>query len=240
MLLLFQVLLLKTKSLTVQSTSCECKAGRAKCSHLVGLLYTLAHFKKMGMTAVPPVVSKTSKPQQWHLPSRDMGIHLQKLDTLTVSKVKPKHLNSSGKQRVSEGLYCPLKPSIPWQSIVTNMREALHGSIKQLLRLLPNVDHLTTPTNMFGSVPHGSVLAMQQHQRDNGDFVFDQTAFPFPCMFSGPQDSHYHCALTKAEQDVWESLHFDLETCRNREKKTPGEQSKTALWKSGRSRLFDS
>nr|KAG5700831.1 hypothetical protein BaRGS_024217 [Batillaria attramentaria] len=59
-----QVVLLKARELRVETSLCECKAGSAKCSHLVALMYSLAHFKKLGFKAVPPVISKTSKPQQ--------------------------------------------------------------------------------------------------------------------------------------------------------------------------------
>ena len=33
------------------------------CHHVIGLMYTLAHYQLLGLKSVPPVVSKTSKPQ---------------------------------------------------------------------------------------------------------------------------------------------------------------------------------
>ncbi|CAL8342318.1 unnamed protein product [Arctogadus glacialis] len=58
----------------IRETQCNCKAGLGQCNHLIGLLYTLAHFAKMGYTSVPPTTSKTSLPQAWHVPSRALGV----------------------------------------------------------------------------------------------------------------------------------------------------------------------
>ena len=37
--------------------------GQGLCHHVIGLMYTLAHCKMLGLKSVPPVLSKTSKPQ---------------------------------------------------------------------------------------------------------------------------------------------------------------------------------
>ena len=43
--------------------ACSCAAGQGLCHHVIGSMYTLAHYQMLGLKSVPPVVSKTSKPQ---------------------------------------------------------------------------------------------------------------------------------------------------------------------------------
>ena len=47
----------------VEMFCCSCATGQGLCHHVIGLLYTLAHYQMLGMKSVPPVISKTSKPQ---------------------------------------------------------------------------------------------------------------------------------------------------------------------------------
>ena len=47
----------------VESFACSCAAGQGLCHHVIGFMYTLAHYQMLGLKSVPPVVSKTSKPQ---------------------------------------------------------------------------------------------------------------------------------------------------------------------------------
>jgi len=47
----------------ISAFQCSCAAGQGLCQHLVGLLYTLSHYQMIGMKSVPPIISKTSKPQ---------------------------------------------------------------------------------------------------------------------------------------------------------------------------------
>ena len=47
----------------VVSFSCSCAAGKGFCHPIAGLLFQLSHFKMLGLNAIPPVLSKTSKPQ---------------------------------------------------------------------------------------------------------------------------------------------------------------------------------
>ena len=52
----------------VKSARCECAIGlNASCGHLTGLLYKLANFKTLGITALPEDIVKTSLPQTFHL-----------------------------------------------------------------------------------------------------------------------------------------------------------------------------
>ena len=47
----------------VESFVCSCAAGQGLCHHVIGFTYTLARYQMLGLKRVPPVVSKTSKPQ---------------------------------------------------------------------------------------------------------------------------------------------------------------------------------
>ena len=47
----------------VVSFRCSCAAGQGLCHHIIGLMCTLAHYQMLGMKYVPPVISKTSRPQ---------------------------------------------------------------------------------------------------------------------------------------------------------------------------------
>ena len=84
-----QVKISSEPTVRVISSFCECKAGTGHCSHMVGLLYMASHYTSMGYKSVPPVVSRTSAPQQWHVPSRAAGLSAKMVDTVVISKVKP-------------------------------------------------------------------------------------------------------------------------------------------------------
>ena len=51
---------------------------------MVGLLYMASHYTSMGNKSVPPVVSRTSAPQQWHVPSRAAGLSAKMVDTVVI------------------------------------------------------------------------------------------------------------------------------------------------------------
>ena len=53
------------------------------------MLYTVAHFKVSEFKVIPPVITKTSLPQQWHVPSRTKGIFSQLVTDLVVQNLNP-------------------------------------------------------------------------------------------------------------------------------------------------------
>lgn len=53
----------RENEVALESFACSCAAGQGLCHHVIGLMYTLAHYQLLGLKSVPPVVSKTSKPQ---------------------------------------------------------------------------------------------------------------------------------------------------------------------------------
>lgn len=134
-------------------SECECKAGSGHCSHSLGLLYLISHYQKPGLTAVPPVQSKTSLPQTWHIPSRFEGITPKSVDSLQISKVKPQQGPPKKKSRVTEGIlpniYCPVeKPILPnfAQQLAINLKSI--GSDAQLNQLLAQCPlEVLYPTN---------------------------------------------------------------------------------------------
>ena len=73
----------------IRETQCNCKVGLGQCNHLIRLLYTLAHFVKMGYMSVPQMTSKTSLPQAWQIPSRALGVSPRTVSSVSVSKLKP-------------------------------------------------------------------------------------------------------------------------------------------------------
>jgi len=128
----------------IRETQCNCKAGLGQCNHLIGLLYTLAHFVKMGYTSVPPMTSKTSLPQAWHIPSRALGVSLRTVSSMSVSKLKPLVANAPPpkRQRSSEGvmsnLYCPVSLPLPSNAFAESLHRNLSAiqSKSQMLKLL--------------------------------------------------------------------------------------------------------
>ena len=53
----------RQNEVAVESFMCSCAAGQGRRHHVIGLMYTLAHYKMFQLKSVPPVLSKTSKPQ---------------------------------------------------------------------------------------------------------------------------------------------------------------------------------
>ena len=53
----------RQNEMAVESFMCSCAASQGLCHHFIGLMYTLAHYRMLGLKSVLPVVSKTSKPQ---------------------------------------------------------------------------------------------------------------------------------------------------------------------------------
>ena len=53
----------RQNEVALESFACSCAAGQGLCHHVIGLMYALAHYQLLGLRSVPPVVSKTSKPQ---------------------------------------------------------------------------------------------------------------------------------------------------------------------------------
>ncbi|CAH3027184.1 unnamed protein product, partial [Porites evermanni] len=84
----------------ITSTSCNCEAGAGLCNHARGLVYLLEHYRKLGLRSVPPVMSKTSLPQTWHVPQRTAGINPRDVQEVLVQQVKPPSSDAPSKKKV--------------------------------------------------------------------------------------------------------------------------------------------
>ncbi len=184
----------------VISSFCECKAGNGHCSHMVGLLYMASHYSSMGYKSVPPVLSRTSAPQQWHVPSRAAGLSAKMVDTVVISKVKPPKRSADSspiskpkRRRVFEGVipnvYCPITEPAP--DVYVQFAKQLHSNLSniasdaQILSLLPHPDDdncFAMSATIFGDVPSGSCLSQQQKidPNESTDIINIITAPPFP------------------------------------------------------------
>ena len=47
----------RQKEVCVESFACSCAASQGLCYHVIGFMYTLAHYQMLGLKSVPPVVS---------------------------------------------------------------------------------------------------------------------------------------------------------------------------------------
>lgn len=187
----------------IRETQCNCKAGFGQCNHLIGLLYTLAHFAKMGYTSVPPTTSKTSLPQAWHVPSRALGVSPRTVSSVSVSKVKPPVTNTPlpKRQRSSEGvmsnLYCPVPLPLPSNAFAESLHQNLSQieSKSQMFKLLE--ENRKQPAALvstdFGDLPKGSVLTYHatQASRANDDLLFPLPSQP--CSFYTVLDDTESC-----------------------------------------------
>ena len=68
LLLCLQVALSQDTPVEMRSNQCSCAAVNGFCQHVVALLYQASHFQKLRLKRVPPITSKTSVPQGWHIP----------------------------------------------------------------------------------------------------------------------------------------------------------------------------
>ena len=248
---MLQVILKTGPPVVITTSNCECKAGSGSCSHLLGLLYTICHFVKLGCKTVPPLISKTSLPQTWHVPQRSEGLSSKSTDLLCISKVKPDHLYSQPsrkRKRVIEGVlptvYCPVKQPVPVQDFANQLFVNLKcvNSDAQILKLLPDPSKnsvIPTTSSKYGEVPYGSPISYQQPENVtlNAD-IQTPDAPPFP-EFSFPEQPAYSTALPKHLFDMNAGLQVDRETALLLEKETV-KQSESTLWKTLRSQRLTS
>ena len=58
------------------------------CAHAAALVYTIQHYKRLGLNEVPAELPCTSLPQQWHRP-RGSKIEPEPVSSMVFSKPKP-------------------------------------------------------------------------------------------------------------------------------------------------------
>ena len=133
----------------IASFKCSCAAGQGLCQHVIGLLYSLAHYQMLGMKSVPPMISKTSKPQTWHLPNRIDGIKARPAAAVTVQKVKGPSDESAGQPKkkrrdcgVTSTVYKPFDQPPEWFQRVLCWHTNNPSLITHLLSLILMSPHL--------------------------------------------------------------------------------------------------
>ena len=195
----------------------------------------MCHFLKLGLKAVPPIQSKTSLPQTWHIPQRTEGLAPKQVDNLKIHKVKPVR-KPTKRKRVSEGIssnvYCPVSQPIPSTVFSSQLVKQLRSiqSDAQILNVLPAIPCPPSCTSKFGPVPPGSVLSYQQKViEDTGDIINHSLHptfldFPFP-----QQPATYHVVLSNAEQDMFSGLHVTHDISKELETETR-QQSMNKTW----------
>lgn len=214
----------------IRETQCNCKAGLGQCNHLIGLLYTLAHFVKMGYTSVPPATSKTSLPQAWHIPSRALGVSPRTVSSVSVSKLKPLAANAPPpkRQRASEGvmsnLYCPVSLPLPSNAFAESLHQNLSAiqSKSQMFKLLEqNRKQPAAPVSTnFGDLPKGSVLTYHTAQYTRAG---DYPPFPLPsqpCSFSTVLDDTEACFYSGLTVTQAVAIQLEIDTREQSHSKT--------------------
>ena len=162
---------MSSESEWVRKTSCACKAGLGCCSHVIGLLYTLAHYKKLELKTVPKTKSKTELPQTWHIPSRELGLNPKPSTVLQINKLKPlqthTHRNTSN-YGIGPKIYCPIPDNFGQScdsfanSLLDNLKATSSGNKCQLVRLLEtNKKYIQYVPTEHGNLPHGCALTYQ-------------------------------------------------------------------------------
>lgn len=141
---------------------CDCKAGKTMCSHVIGLLSSVAHLKKMGISSV---ISTASGPA----PNESViDLHVSKVQA--PAKQKKKHKKVKTETVHLPYVHCSVKLPIPWRDISLQLQSnlAAFGSDAQIQWLLPasNQPGPREINTRYGLVPIGSVLSIQQPEAE--------------------------------------------------------------------------
>ena len=187
----------KAAAVEISNCLCSCKAGQSFCNHMVALVYTLAHYVKLGLKAISPPASCTSLPQQWHKP-RVCGIKPESILKVTVKdpcKAAKEELSSNedlqqgcltpsssgatcqNKKRrtgIHSTLYDPLPDNFDTNKFVSDFCSFVDGQpnpiqFSQVLRQSLSIMRLSN--SEFGAVPRGSILSYQCLPKQSDDLV---------------------------------------------------------------------
>ena len=221
----------------ITSTSCNCEAGAGLCNHAIGLVYLLEHYRKLGLKRVPPVMSKTSLPQTWHVPQRTAGIN--PCEVVLVQQVKPPSSDAPSKKKVRriDGVRSTLYNPIPEQFGEPKIIDSMKDIIKvykdmQINSIVPETNRYDFVDSNLGKLACGSVISYQQHQNTTNDPKIHMNidgpenppAFDVPSL-----ENHYLFVPKLAEINFIEGLSVSLEQSCLYEEETR-EQSDTQKW----------
>ena len=205
--------------------SCSCTAGKGFCQHVIAVLYQASHYKMLGMKSVPPIVSKTSAPQQWHVPPRTHGIKrrpVSEMKIVKVSKVTPsKKRKLSNEQpkakrrKVSEGIQSTLYNPVTTPLEQLNFMKAMSATLqlethKPLFLQLIGNEPITYVDSKFGRVPKGSILSYQtKPDTENEGVVINAGVEPsLPKFEHVTLPTNFHGPLREVDQTYFDGLCF--------------------------------
>lgn len=194
-----------SKASSVVLSQCECEAENGNCSHCIGLLYLLCHYQRLGLKAVPPMQSKTSLPQTWHIPWRIEGLEPKPVHSLEICKVNPKKKPPKKKMHASNGrsLTKPVLSSSDNSKCAVYQHTGRATLSNKILRTISHSDVKESPFK-FGQVPTGSVLSYQQKPFTyTGDIINHNVQQDFPELLLPKQHSHYNRVLNFAEHNLY-------------------------------------
>ncbi|KAK2564580.1 hypothetical protein P5673_012037 [Acropora cervicornis] len=133
----------------IESFTCTCAVGKGLCQHTTGLLYSMSHFQLLGLKSIPPIISKTSLPQTWHIPKRLDGIQPRPLSEVIVEKLTCPTDNPPKKRKkvsgVSQKLYKPFHESLEELNIIAALAPLIGNTCPEsgFLRIWPEEEQDT-------------------------------------------------------------------------------------------------
>ena len=193
----------------------------------MGLLYTLAKYKILGVKALPEDVAKTSQPKTWHAPRGDKlrGIPVQDIEVRGFSRATP--VPEGVSRSVKSTLYNPIRgQGVDWKQNL----DQLTAADKDML-ILPALGLSNVPaiSSKFGLVPKGSVISYQQ-KLESGCMINLYGEPPYPDL---PMNNFMHTAinivLDNRQTVAMEGLKLTSAEVRRFEEQTRL-QSQSPLW----------
>ena len=210
------------------SRRCSCVAGvEGYCHHVVGLLYYMAHCKRLGLRSIPDALTCTSMPQRWSIP-RERKIEPKEIQDILVKKPK---VGANYNKFIKSTLYSPSDGYY----LMTNEDFDNFKSKPLIASILPRPEKLPSmplENSKFGKVLRGSILSYQQKLSE--DYVindFSCTNFPTLPLDSAETrfDNSVSTALTQKQQASLDALSVTKEASLDIQEKTVT-QSLNDLW----------
>ena len=172
-------LLNASEKIDKSSSSCSCTAGQGFCHHQLALLYQLSHYQSLGVQKIPEIVSKTSRPQDWHVPPRVHGFDPRPANDIVIVKPpQPSQTQTQPTRRTFQGckskLYNPITVPLSELSIRDKLWPTLSSdavSKTQWSQLWSLGEKPPLVDSAFGPVPKGSVLSYQHPLKEEPTFV---------------------------------------------------------------------
>ena len=174
MVSIFQIYMKKDPTRVVREErdggGCSCTAGKGFCHHQLAVLYQLCHYQALQLQKIPEVVSKTSRPQEWHIPPRTHGFEPIPVPELVIQK-PPQPSADTGElkkknnfQAIKSNLYNPVTVPLAELQIKEKLWPTLSsGQVPstQWSQIWSQGEEAPMVNSSYGMVPKGSVLSYQ-------------------------------------------------------------------------------